>query len=193
MKQPKPFSSFLSHSRTRYFIARSYPLIMAQTRTSPDSIQPEEHPARNLTLTGDAHVQRAWAHWTNLGRPKLIVAPMVDNSELPFRLLCKKYGAQAAYTPMLHSRIFSETEKYRKEEFTTCKVLTPSVSTTTVIVIVVLLWLLEFFRRIDHFLFNSVLMILMCCWKQHVEWSLIVITLILILGNFLFLLLTRWL
>ncbi|CAI8594691.1 unnamed protein product [Vicia faba] len=70
---------------------------MAQTRTSPDPIQPEEHPARNLTLT-DTRVQRAWAHWTNLGRPKLIVAPMVDNSELPFRLLCKK-----------------------KEEFTTCK------------------------------------------------------------------------
>ncbi|XP_054808426.1 uncharacterized protein LOC129310566 isoform X2 [Prosopis cineraria] len=46
---------------------------------------------------------------------------MVDNSELPFRMLCRKYGAQAAYTPMLHSRIFTETEKYRKEEFTTCK------------------------------------------------------------------------
>ncbi|KAL5079799.1 hypothetical protein RYX36_008220 [Vicia faba] len=115
MKQPKPFSSILSHSHTRCFIPQQpYP------RTSPDPIQPEEHLARNLTLT-DTRVQRAWAHWTNLGRPKLIVAPMVDNSELPFRLLCKKYGAQAAYTPMLHSRIFSETDKYRKEEFTTCK------------------------------------------------------------------------
>ncbi|PKI51616.1 hypothetical protein CRG98_027982 [Punica granatum] len=46
---------------------------------------------------------------------------MVDNSELPFRLLCRKYGANAAYTPMLHSRIFTESEKYRSEEFTTCK------------------------------------------------------------------------
>lgn len=92
---------------------------MAQTRTSPD---PEnEHPPRNLTLTGDARVERAWAHWTKLGRPKLIVAPMVDNSELPYRMLCRKYGAQAAYTPMLHGRIFTEAEKYRNEEFTTCK------------------------------------------------------------------------
>ncbi|KAL5079803.1 hypothetical protein RYX36_008224 [Vicia faba] len=98
-----------------------YPTTTVSTNFSGSNpTQPEEHPARNLTLT-DMRVQRAWAHWTNLGRPKLIVAPMVDNSELPFRLLCKKYGAQAAYTPMLHSRIFSETDKYRKEEFTTCK------------------------------------------------------------------------
>ncbi|KAJ6678381.1 TRNA-DIHYDROURIDINE SYNTHASE [Salix viminalis] len=36
-------------------------------------------------------------------------------------MLCRKFGAEAAYTPMLHSRIFSENEKYRREEFTTCK------------------------------------------------------------------------
>ncbi|KAI3500413.1 hypothetical protein L1887_36234 [Cichorium endivia] len=75
----------------------------------------------NGYLTGDARIERAWAHWKKLGEPKLIVAPMVDNSELPFRLLCRKYGAEAAYTPMLHSRIFSENEKYRSLEFTTCK------------------------------------------------------------------------
>ncbi|CBI21377.3 unnamed protein product, partial [Vitis vinifera] len=72
-------------------------------------------------LTGESRIERAWAHWKKLGQPKLIVAPMVDNSELPFRMLCRKYGAQAAYTPMLHSRIFSENEKYRSQEFTTCK------------------------------------------------------------------------
>lgn len=77
-------------------------------------------PSRVLSI--DTRVERAWAHWKKLGRPKYIVAPMVDNSELPFRLLCQKYGAQAAYTPMLHSRIFTETEKYRNQEFTTCKV-----------------------------------------------------------------------
>ncbi|CAN8264143.1 unnamed protein product [Cochlearia groenlandica] len=76
-------------------------------------------PGRILSI--DSRVERAWAHWIKLGRPKYIVAPMVDNSELPFRLLCQKYGAQAAYTPMLHSRIFSETEKYRNQEFTTCQ------------------------------------------------------------------------
>ncbi|GER25104.1 tRNA-dihydrouridine synthase [Striga asiatica] len=75
----------------------------------------------NGYLTGEVRIEMAWAHWNKLGRPKLIVAPMVDNSELPFRMLCRKYGAQAAYTPMLHARIFSENEKYRSQEFTTCK------------------------------------------------------------------------
>ncbi|KAF5196402.1 tRNA-dihydrouridine synthase B [Thalictrum thalictroides] len=69
----------------------------------------------------DLRIERAWAHWKKLGEPKFIVAPMVDNSELPFRMLCRKYGAQAAYTPMLHSRIFSENAKIRGLEFTTCK------------------------------------------------------------------------
>nr|GMC95079.1 tRNA-dihydrouridine(16/17) synthase [NAD(P)(+)]-like [Ipomoea batatas] len=73
-------------------------------------------------LSGEARIERAWAHWKKLGQPKCIVAPMVDNSELPFRMLCRKFGAQAAYTPMLHSRIFTENDKYRSLEFTTCKV-----------------------------------------------------------------------
>ncbi|XP_020571657.1 tRNA-dihydrouridine(16/17) synthase [NAD(P)(+)]-like [Phalaenopsis equestris] len=72
-------------------------------------------------LEGERRLERAWEHWRRLGSPRLIVAPMVDNSELPFRMLCRKYGAEAAYTPMLHSRIFTENEKYRRMEFTTCK------------------------------------------------------------------------
>ncbi len=40
-------------------------------------------------------------------------------SELPFRMLCRKHGATAAYTPMLHARLFAEVEKYRAEHFTT--------------------------------------------------------------------------
>lgn len=72
-------------------------------------------------LESERRLERAWEHWRRIGSPRLIVAPMVDNSELPFRMLCRKYGAEAAYTPMLHSRIFTENEKYRDMEFTTCK------------------------------------------------------------------------
>jgi tRNA-dihydrouridine synthase 1 len=46
--------------------------------------------------SGSTHVERAWEHWNKLGVPKLIVALMMDQSELPFRMLCRKYGAAAA-------------------------------------------------------------------------------------------------
>lgn len=96
---------------------------ISQSSSSEDSsVYKSSLNSPNGYLNGECRIERAWAHWKKLGEPKLIVAPMVDNSELPFRMLCRKYGAEAAYTPMLHSRIFTETEKYRTQEFTTCKV-----------------------------------------------------------------------
>eukprot|EP00882_Tetradesmus_deserticola_P015758 GHRQ01016792.1.p1 GENE.GHRQ01016792.1~~GHRQ01016792.1.p1 ORF type:complete len:339 (+),score=106.38 GHRQ01016792.1:225-1241(+) len=68
----------------------------------------------------EAHVQRSWSYFRSLGSPKWHVAPMVDQSELPFRMLCRAHGAEAAYTPMLHSRLFLEQQKYRDEHFSTC-------------------------------------------------------------------------
>lgn len=68
------------------------------------------------------HVEKAWEHWNKLGAPKLIVAPMMDQSELPFRMLCRKYGATGAYSQMFHSRPFAFQAGYRKVEFSTCPV-----------------------------------------------------------------------
>jgi tRNA-dihydrouridine synthase 1 len=48
-----------------------------------------------------------------------ILAPMVGASELPFRLLCRKYGAQLCYTPMMSATQFVRDAAYRQAELQT--------------------------------------------------------------------------
>ena len=49
----------------------------------------------------------------------LVLAPMVGGSELPFRLLARRHGAQLCYTPMLYSRRFVDDAAYRAAELRT--------------------------------------------------------------------------
>lgn len=57
--------------------------------------------------------------YKSIGQPKHICSPMVDQSELAFRMLTRKYGVDLAYTPMFHARLFSESAKYREQQFST--------------------------------------------------------------------------
>lgn len=66
--------------------------------------------------------------WESLGSPKHILAPMVDFSELPFRLLCKEYNCHLGFTPMLNAKIFVQCAKYRESNFTTCNLDKPVIA-----------------------------------------------------------------
>eukprot|EP00963_Diacronema_lutheri_P011810 scaffold1483_cov374-Pavlova_lutheri.AAC.12 len=85
------------------------------------------HAGRNQVCEGPWKEKKpeAWAWWKQMGAPKYWVAPMVDQSELAFRLLCKKNGTEGAYTPMIHARMFLTDPIYRTEAFTSL-VGTPS-------------------------------------------------------------------
>ena len=54
--------------------------------------------------------RRGIQHW---GSPILAMAPMVGQSDYPFRLLCRRYGTTVCWTEMLMAELFAENEGYR--------------------------------------------------------------------------------
>lgn len=47
----------------------------------------------------------------------MVVAPMVDASDLPFRLQCRSYGLNLAFTPMIHAKLFCTRPNYQHKFF----------------------------------------------------------------------------
>ena len=59
-------------------------------------------------------------YWTHtLNSPKHVMAPMVAQSDLPFRLLCRKYDTNLCYTQMIHSQNFNKSETFQKNHLDT--------------------------------------------------------------------------
>ncbi|KAJ2805307.1 tRNA dihydrouridine synthase [Coemansia guatemalensis] len=54
---------------------------------------------------------RGYDLYRQIGSPKLVVAPMVDQSELAWRILSRRYNAQLCYTPMINAKLFTRANK----------------------------------------------------------------------------------
>ena len=71
------------------------------------------------TKNNENYGYKFWRETLNSG--KFILAPMVEQSELPWRMLSRKYNTDICYTPMMHAGVFLRDKNYRAENFVTCK------------------------------------------------------------------------
>ena len=60
-----------------------------------------------------------FAFFHNIGSPKKIVAPMVDQSDLAFRILTRQYGAELCFTQMYNANSMVNASDYMEENFQT--------------------------------------------------------------------------
>ena len=58
----------------------------------------------------DRQVESAWSFWRRIGAPRRVLAPLVAQSELAFRMLARQHGAQGCWTPMLHADLLTAAD-----------------------------------------------------------------------------------
>ena len=90
---------------------------MTETESQASTLQVADEEAPAIPLP----VDRQWIrkllrkHGRPDEEPAIVVAPMVDQSDLPFRLLCRDYGVNLCFTPMVHAKLFMNNMAYRRK------------------------------------------------------------------------------
>ena len=75
-------------------------------------------------------INHGFQFWKNvLASSRYILAPMVDQSELAFRLFVRKYQVQCTYSPMFNANIFVKDVKYQRD----CLQILPAVDKPLII------------------------------------------------------------
>jgi tRNA-dihydrouridine synthase 1 len=74
---------------------------------------------RHIGDTDTAPNSRHFAFFRKLGNPRKVVAPMVDQSDLAFRTLTRRYGADLCFTQMFNANSMVNALDYMEENFQT--------------------------------------------------------------------------
>jgi tRNA-dihydrouridine synthase 1 len=69
----------------------------------------------NFKLKEDYSKMTPFEFWKEIGSPKYVCAPMVDQSECAFRILTRRYSTDLTYTPMIHSVLFNIDKTYQEK------------------------------------------------------------------------------
>mmetsp|Transcript_7030 Transcript_7030/g.13253 ORF Transcript_7030/g.13253 Transcript_7030/m.13253 type:complete len:467 (-) Transcript_7030:137-1537(-) len=93
-----------SHRFTRFYMSTSNISSSSSngsiSGTNPDTIQL----ATSLQLP---------SYWERLGNPRTVMAPMVAQSDLAFRKLCRAYGTELCFTQMIHAHNFVSSNSFQ--------------------------------------------------------------------------------